>query len=373
MALEPARTVAELEELRALTGDENGAQRVAWTETWERARELAARQARRHRRGRGDRRGRQPVVHARAARPSEALLIGGHIDSVPNGGWLDGCLNVLAGAEVLRRIADGGRAAGDGAARQLGRRGGRALRPLALRLVGRGRVDARPGRAARSSPTATGSRCRMRCASTASTLDGALDARSQLGERRAPTSSCTSSRGPVLESLGPAARRRARHVRRRALALHVARPGRARRLDADGQAPRRARRRGEARALHPRDRRRGRRRRGVHLGRRRLRSRGSSPRSSRPPSSCSTSATSTPTSLARMLAAGAGRGRAVRRRGEHRGRVGADLEHRADPLRRDADRASPTRRSARSRARRTGCRQARCTMPPRSRARASRR
>ena len=39
---------------------------------------------------------------------SEAeLLIGGHMDSVPNGGWLDGCLNVLAGLEVLRRINDG--------------------------------------------------------------------------------------------------------------------------------------------------------------------------------------------------------------------------------------------------------------------------
>ncbi len=38
MALEPQRTVAELQELRALTGDENGAQRVAWTETWEKAR-----------------------------------------------------------------------------------------------------------------------------------------------------------------------------------------------------------------------------------------------------------------------------------------------------------------------------------------------
>jgi N-carbamoyl-L-amino-acid hydrolase len=32
------------------------------------------------------------------------LLIGGHMDSVPNGGWLDGCLNVLAGVEVLRRV-----------------------------------------------------------------------------------------------------------------------------------------------------------------------------------------------------------------------------------------------------------------------------
>ena len=36
------------------------------------------------------------------------LLIGGHMDSVPNGGWLDGCLNVIAGVEVLRRIASEG-------------------------------------------------------------------------------------------------------------------------------------------------------------------------------------------------------------------------------------------------------------------------
>ena len=36
------------------------------------------------------------------------MLIGGHIDSVPNGGWLDGCLNVMAGVEVLRRLAEDG-------------------------------------------------------------------------------------------------------------------------------------------------------------------------------------------------------------------------------------------------------------------------
>jgi hypothetical protein len=35
--LDPSRTVAELRELRELTGDEDGAQRVAWTETWEKA------------------------------------------------------------------------------------------------------------------------------------------------------------------------------------------------------------------------------------------------------------------------------------------------------------------------------------------------
>jgi N-carbamoyl-L-amino-acid hydrolase len=38
----------------------------------------------------------------------QALVLGGHLDSVPNGGWLDGCLNVLAGVEVLRRIAGEG-------------------------------------------------------------------------------------------------------------------------------------------------------------------------------------------------------------------------------------------------------------------------
>jgi N-carbamoyl-L-amino-acid hydrolase len=36
--LDPQRTIAELKELRALTGDENGAQRVAFTVTWASAR-----------------------------------------------------------------------------------------------------------------------------------------------------------------------------------------------------------------------------------------------------------------------------------------------------------------------------------------------
>src|SRR5579862_9438858 len=104
MALEPKRTVAELEELRELTGDENGAQRVAWTDTWESAREwLRGKVA-----GTGaveaiDEAGNQWFTLTGAS--DRALLIGGHMDSVPNGGWLDGCLNVLAGVEVVRRIA----------------------------------------------------------------------------------------------------------------------------------------------------------------------------------------------------------------------------------------------------------------------------
>src|SRR3954470_7689726 len=102
--LQPQRTIDELKELRALTGDAEGAQRVAFTDTWATARawmrakleqlpvEITVDQA-----------GNQWAT-LRGASERE-LLIGGHIDSVPNGGWLDGCLNLVAGLEVLRRIA----------------------------------------------------------------------------------------------------------------------------------------------------------------------------------------------------------------------------------------------------------------------------
>jgi N-carbamoyl-L-amino-acid hydrolase len=104
MSLNPKRTVAELQELRALTGDENGAQRVAWTDTWLEAREWFASKVKglpveQHRDAAGN-----SWVTLRGA-SEKSLLIGGHLDSVPNGGWLDGSLNELAGLEVLRRIA----------------------------------------------------------------------------------------------------------------------------------------------------------------------------------------------------------------------------------------------------------------------------
>ena len=104
MSLNPKRTVAELKELRALTADENGAQRVAWTDTWLKARDWFATKLK----------GLPVEQHLDAAGNSwvtlkgaseKCLLIGGHLDSVPNGGWLDGALDELAGLEVLRRIA----------------------------------------------------------------------------------------------------------------------------------------------------------------------------------------------------------------------------------------------------------------------------
>src|SRR5207248_4155712 len=105
--LSPDRTVAELRELQELTGDENGAQRVAWTETWERGRawlrEKVAPTGVEHE---IDEAGNQWFTLK--GESDRSLLIGGHMDSVPNGGWLDGCLDVLAGVEVLRRLAEEG-------------------------------------------------------------------------------------------------------------------------------------------------------------------------------------------------------------------------------------------------------------------------
>jgi N-carbamoyl-L-amino-acid hydrolase len=107
MPLDPSRTVEELRELQELTGDENGAQRVAWTATWEQAREwLRGKLAGLPVDEQVDEAGNQWFTLSGAS--EGAVLIGGHIDSVPNGGWLDGCLNVMAGVEVLRRIAEDG-------------------------------------------------------------------------------------------------------------------------------------------------------------------------------------------------------------------------------------------------------------------------
>src|SRR5438477_7971765 len=103
ISLDAKRTVAELKELRALTGDDNGAQRVAFTPMWVKAREwfqkkLEALPVEIHRDAAGN------LWTTLRGQSEKELLIGGHIDSVPNGGWLDGCLNVMAGVEILRRI-----------------------------------------------------------------------------------------------------------------------------------------------------------------------------------------------------------------------------------------------------------------------------
>src|SRR2546423_2183157 len=198
MGLEPKRTVAELEELRELTGDENGAQRVAWTDTWEQAREwLRGKVAATGAVEEIDEAGNQWFTLAGAS--DKALLIGVHIDSVPNGGWLDGSLNVVAGVEVLRRIAAEG------------------MPPLTVRLVNWADEEgARFGRSLFGSSAAAGSMAdqdelrQRRDASGVALpdalrehgveLDRATEARSQL-EGAAAYLELHIEQGTVLESL----------------------------------------------------------------------------------------------------------------------------------------------------------------------------
>ena len=198
MALSPERTVAELRELRELTGDENGAQRVAWTETWEQARQwLREKVVPIGGEEEIDEAGNQWFTLPGAS--ERALLIGGHIDSVPNGGWLDGCLNVLAGVEVLRRIAEDG------------------TPPLTVRLVNWADEEgARFGRSLFGSSAAAGSMADQNelrerrdadgialpdaLAEHGVELDRALEARKQL-EGAVAYLELHIEQGPVLESL----------------------------------------------------------------------------------------------------------------------------------------------------------------------------
>lgn len=105
MPLDPKRTVRELKELRELTSDNDGAQRVAWTDIWMSARQwfqakLKDLPVEHHFDAAGNS---WTTLHGES---TSALLLGGHLDSVPNGGWLDGSLGVLASLEAVRSIAE---------------------------------------------------------------------------------------------------------------------------------------------------------------------------------------------------------------------------------------------------------------------------
>src|ERR1700744_5634197 len=102
---DPKRIIAELKELRALTADDNGAQRIAWTDTWLKARDwfttkIADLPVEDHKDAAGNR---WITLQGESER---VLILGSHLDSVPNGGWLDGCLRVLAGLEVVRSLTE---------------------------------------------------------------------------------------------------------------------------------------------------------------------------------------------------------------------------------------------------------------------------
>jgi hydantoinase/carbamoylase family amidase len=100
-AIDAGRVIADLRELDRRTGGPEGARRLCWTETWREARGFLGKLL--------DEIGLEPERDAAgnawtfiAGERDPALTVGSHLDSVPNGGWLDGALGVLAGVGVLR-------------------------------------------------------------------------------------------------------------------------------------------------------------------------------------------------------------------------------------------------------------------------------
>src|SRR5262245_22170396 len=103
-----ARNVlADLRELAQLTATADGAQRLAWGPVWRQARQwFATKVSELGLTIETDAAGNNWVTLS--GKSPSSLIVGSHLDSVPNGGWLDGCLGVLAGLEVLRRQAQAG-------------------------------------------------------------------------------------------------------------------------------------------------------------------------------------------------------------------------------------------------------------------------
>ena len=105
MPVDARGAIGLLKELRTLTADEHGAQRLAWSPTWLKAREWFLGKLRE-----------LPVEHHYDAagnswttlkgESEKALILGSHLDSVPNGGWLDGALGVMGAYAVLCRISE---------------------------------------------------------------------------------------------------------------------------------------------------------------------------------------------------------------------------------------------------------------------------
>ena len=96
--------IADLRELADRTSTAGGAQRVAWGPIWREAREwFGDKVAKLGLETSTDAAGNRWVTVPGAS--AKTVIVGGHLDSVPNGGWLDGTLGVLTGLEALRALA----------------------------------------------------------------------------------------------------------------------------------------------------------------------------------------------------------------------------------------------------------------------------
>lgn len=102
--MDARRVIADLKELRTRTATDLGSQRLAWTDPWREARNwlresLAGVPVEEHVDEAGN------LWLTLRGRSDDLIVLGSHLDSVPGGGWLDGALGVMAGAEALRSLA----------------------------------------------------------------------------------------------------------------------------------------------------------------------------------------------------------------------------------------------------------------------------
>jgi N-carbamoyl-L-amino-acid hydrolase len=98
------RVIADLRELARRTSTSEGAQRLAWGPVWRDAREwFAGKIGELGLRVETDSAGNNWVT-LKGSSP-RTVIVGSHLDSVPNGGWLDGALGVTAALEALRMHA----------------------------------------------------------------------------------------------------------------------------------------------------------------------------------------------------------------------------------------------------------------------------
>src|SRR3982751_2516862 len=102
--MDAARVIGDLRELASLTSSADGAQRLAWGPVWRKARAWFAGKAKEIGLDVATDSAGNNWVTLRGASP-KTVIVGSHLDSVPNGGWLDGCLGGVAGLEALRMHA----------------------------------------------------------------------------------------------------------------------------------------------------------------------------------------------------------------------------------------------------------------------------
>jgi N-carbamoyl-L-amino-acid hydrolase len=106
LVIDVDHVLADLRELADLTGGPGGARRLAWSDDWLKAREFLLRTL-----------SELPVTVDRDEagniwaelrshdRDAGFVIVGSHVDAVPEGGWLDGALGVFAAVGVLRALA----------------------------------------------------------------------------------------------------------------------------------------------------------------------------------------------------------------------------------------------------------------------------